>query len=63
MILTAEKVMEKIKKENKDELVNYICPIFRLQHKPSTGAINEKCIQIIRCKAKNGYILYHWSLD
>ena len=29
LILTAGRVLEKIKKENKNKVVNYICPIFR----------------------------------
>ena len=39
MIITAGRVIEKIKKENKYKVVKYICPSFGLQHKPSTGAI------------------------
>ena len=31
--------MEKIQRENKNEVVNYISPYFGLQHKPSTMKI------------------------
>ena len=42
LILAAGRVIEKIKKENKNKVGNYICPIFRLQHKLSTGVIPRR---------------------
>ena len=37
MILTAGRVIEKIKRENKNKVVNYICPIFQF----ATQTFNE----------------------
>ena len=41
-------MIEKIKEENKNKVVNYICPRFRFDTnlQPSTGDKKEKLIQI-----------------
>ena len=38
----AERLMVKIKKENKNKMVNYICPIFWFATQTFNGAIKAK---------------------
>ena len=42
MILTARRVIEKIKKENKKKVVNYICPIILFATQTFNGGYERK---------------------
>ena len=42
LILTAGRVIEEIKKENKNEVVNYICRIFRFATQIFNGGYKRK---------------------
>ena len=42
MILTAGRVIDKIKKENKNKVVNYICPIYQFATQTFNGGYKRK---------------------